>query len=91
MSLDSHRSGDIYFLFFVLEISTFDSIKTKHNSNHKTQQATLEGELTQDYSYYVLGFVPANVIRLNNDVWFSKLYSEQISLIEKYLAETSYV
>jgi len=51
----------------------------------------LEGELTQDYCYYVLGFIPTNVIRLNNDVWFSKLYSKQISLIEKYLAETSYV
>jgi hypothetical protein len=34
-----------------------DLIKTKHNSNHKTQQTTLKGEIIQEYTYYVLGFV----------------------------------
>ena len=41
-----------------------DLIKTKHNSNYKTQQITLEGEKIQEYIYYLLGFVPATVIRL---------------------------
>ena len=50
-----------------------DLIKTKHNSNQKTQQITFDGEIVQEYSYYMLGFVPADVIRLKNDVWFSKL------------------
>jgi len=49
-------------------------------------QITLDGEIVQEYTYYVLGFVPADVFRLKKDVWFSKLHSEQISLIEKYLA-----
>ena len=53
-----------------------------HNSNHKTQQTTLEGEIVQEYTYYVLGFVPADVVRLKKDVWFSKLDSEQISSVE---------
>jgi len=41
-----------------------DLIKTKHNSNHKTQQTTLLGEIIQEYTYYVLGFVPVDVVRL---------------------------
>jgi hypothetical protein len=48
----------------------------------------LEGEIVQEYAYYVLGFVPAVVIRLKNDVWFSKLIDEQITFAEKHLAES---
>jgi len=61
-------------------------IKTKHNSNHKTQQTTLEGEIVQEYVYYVLGFVPADVVRLKKDVWFSKLSNEQVWIVEQYLS-----
>ena len=60
-------------------------IKTKHKSNHKTQQITLEGEIVQEYTYYVLGFVPADVVKLKKDIWFSKLSNEQINLVEKFL------
>ena len=62
-----------------------DLIKTKHNSNQKTQQITLKGEIIQEYIYYVLGFVPADVVRLKKDVWFSKLGDEQIKSVEKSL------
>jgi len=62
-----------------------DLIKTKHNSNHKIRQTTLEREIIQEYSYYVLGFVPAEVVRLKKGVWFSRLDSEQISSLENYL------
>ena len=65
-----------------------DLIKTKHNSNHKTQQTTLKGEIIQEYTYYLLGFVPADVVRLKKEVWFSKLSNEQIRLVEKYIAES---
>ena len=64
-----------------------DLIKTKHNSNHKTQQTTLNGEIVQEYTYYVLGFVPADVVRLKKDVLFSKLSNEQIKLVEKHLID----
>ena len=63
----------------------YDLIKTKHNSNHKTQQTTLQGEIIQEYTYYVLGFVPADEVRLKKDAWFSKLSNEQIKSIEKFL------
>jgi len=62
-----------------------DLIKTKHNSNHKTQQTTLKGEIIKEYSYYLLGFVPAEVVHLKKDVWFSKLCDEQIKSVEKFL------
>ena len=68
---------------------TIARVKTKHNSNHKTQQITLKGELIQEYTYYVLGFVPANVIRLKKEVWFSKLSNEQITFVEKCLKESN--
>jgi hypothetical protein len=56
-----------------------------HGSNHKTFQTTLKGEIIQEYTYYVLGFVPADVVRLKKDVWFSKLSSEQITSVEEFL------
>ena len=62
-----------------------DLIKTKHNSNHKTQQTTLKGEIFQEYTYYCLGFVPTDVIRLKKDLWFSKLSNEQIKLVDKFI------
>ncbi len=68
-----------------------DLIKTKHNSNHKTQQTTLKGEIIQEYTYYVLGFVPSDVVRLKKDIWFSKINNEQITLVEKFLASRKYV
>jgi hypothetical protein len=67
-----------------------DLIKTKHNSNHKIQQITLEREIIQEYTYYVLGFVPADIIHLKKDIWFSKLAHEQLRTVEKYLESKVY-
>jgi len=61
-----------------------------HNSNHKTHQTTLEGKIIQEYTYYVLGFVPADVVRLKKDVWFSKLSNEQIKSVDKFLESKKY-
>ena len=65
-----------------------DLIKTKHNSNHKTMQITLEEKIVEDYTYYLLGFVPADVVRLKKDAWFSKLSNEQIISVEQFLDHT---
>ena len=65
-----------------------------HNSNHKTQQISLKGEIIREYSYYVLGFVPADIVCLKKGVWFSKLDFEQIGRTRGYLLKrnnTSYV
>jgi len=67
-----------------------DLIKTKHDSSHKTQQTTLKGDIVQEFIYSVLGFVPFDVVRLKNDVWFSKLSNEQIKLAEKYFQKSNY-
>ena len=62
-----------------------DLIKTKHNSNQKTQQTTLKGEIIKEYTYYVLGFVPADVIRLKEEIWFCKLCRNQLLRVENHL------
>jgi len=67
-----------------------DLIKTKHNSNHKTKQTTLNREIIQEYTYYVLGFVSADIVCLKEDVWFSKLNGHQIMLVEKTLENQRY-
>jgi len=67
-----------------------DLIRDMHNSNRKTQQITLEGEIVQEYAYYVLGFVPADVVRLKNNLWFCKLNNEQITSIEKFFESNKY-
>jgi hypothetical protein len=41
--------------------------------------------MIQEYTYYVLGFVPTDVVRLKKDVWFSKLSNEQIKSIDQFL------
>ena len=58
--------------------------KTKHNSNHKTKQTSLEGEIVREYVYYVMGFVPADVVHFKKDVWFTKLNNEQITSVENF-------
>jgi hypothetical protein len=60
-------------------------IKTKHNSNRKTKQTTLTGRIIQEFTYYLLGFVPADVVRLKKDIWFSKLDNNQMAAVEKFL------
>jgi hypothetical protein len=39
-----------------------------HTSNQKITQITLEGETVQEYYYKVLGFIPADVVRLKKDL-----------------------
>ena len=51
----------------------------------KTQQTTLKGETIQEHAYYVLGFVSADVVRLKNEEWFTKLGYKQITSVEKFL------
>ena len=67
-----------------------DLNKTKHNSNLKTKQFTLNGEIIQEYIYYVLGFVPVDVVSLKKDPWFSKLDSVQIKSVEQFLESKKY-
>jgi len=48
-----------------------DLIKTMHNSNRISHQTILEGKIIQqEYSYYVLGFVPIDVVRLKKTLGF---------------------
>jgi len=57
-----------------------------HNSNRQLQQVTLSGETLLEYKYYVLGFVPADVVRLKREVRFANLDSAQIRSVDQFLA-----
>ena len=57
-----------------------------HNSNRRLRQVTLSGEVLLEFRYYVIGFVPADVVRLKKDVWFSRLTSEQVDSVELFLS-----
>jgi hypothetical protein len=62
-------------------------IKDMHNSNRQLLQVTLtDGILVQEYKFYVLGFVPADVVRLKDDDWFKKLDSERVALVDRFFA-----
>jgi len=67
-----------------------DLIKYMHNSNRQLRQVTLSGEALLECKFYVLGFVPADVVRLKKDVWFSTLRSEQVDSVEQFLAVSKY-
>ena len=64
-----------------------DLITDLHNSNKKTVQITLEREVIPEERYYLLGFVPAEVVLIKKDVWFTQLNSEQIDSLNKYLLD----
>lgn len=57
-----------------------------HNSNRQLQ-VTLSGEVLLEPKYYVIGFVPADVVQLGESVWFEKLDSERVKLVDQFLAE----
>ena len=61
-----------------------------HNSNRVLRQVNLSDEVLQEYKFYVLGFVPADVVRLKKDVWFQKLDAEQLASVEQFLAGSGY-
>jgi hypothetical protein len=69
-----------------------DLIRDMHNSNRQLRQVTLTGGiLVQDRKFYVLGFVPADVVRLKEDVWFEKLDSERIKSVDEFLAVSIHI
>lgn len=35
--------------------------------------------------FYLLGFVPIDILKTRRDIWFAKLDSKQISLVSEYL------
>jgi hypothetical protein len=57
-----------------------------HNSNHQLHQVTLSGETIEEEKFHVIGFVPANVIHLTEDIWFRKLNSEQIDSVTQFIS-----
>jgi len=65
-----------------------DLINAMHNSNRQLRQVTLSGEFLLEYRFYVIGFVPADVVRLKRDVWFSKLNSQQVDSVDQFLTES---
>lgn len=67
-----------------------DLIIYLHNSNRQLRQITLSGEIIQEEKYHVIGFVPADVVRLNKDIWFKKLDSDQVSSVDKFLTTSTY-
>jgi len=66
-------------------------IITMHNSNHRLRQVTLSGEVLLEFRYYVIGFVPADVVRLKKDIWFSRLASDKVDSVEQCLSRSNFV
>jgi hypothetical protein len=60
-----------------------DLISYLHNSNKKTVQTKLSGEVLPKESYYLLGFVSAEVLRIKKCCWYAILTSEQILYLNR--------
>ena len=61
-----------------------------HNSNRRLRQVTLSGEALLKYKFYVIGFVPADIVRLKEDFWFERLDSEHVGLEDEFLARNRF-
>ena len=62
-----------------------DLNKAKHNSNHKTQQVALDGIVVEEYVYFFMGIVSADVIGLKSGTLFHVLDHSQVVKVEKEL------
>ncbi len=63
-----------------------DLIRSMHNSNHKLHQITLSGEIIEEEKFHVIGFVPADVVNLREEIWFKKLDIEQIDSVTEFIS-----
>ena len=64
-----------------------DLISYLHNSNKKLVQITLTEELLPEERFFVLGFVPIEIVKLKENVWFTLLDSNQINSLSSHFAE----
>ena len=67
-----------------------DLITDLHNSNKKLLQTRLSSEFIPEEKFFLLGFVPLNVLNPNSTAWFIILSSEQITAIDKYFRRVNY-
>ena len=65
-------------------------IITMHNSSRQLRQVILSGEVLLEYRYYVIGFVPPDVVHHKKDVWVSKLNSDQVDSVDQFPKESMY-
>jgi len=63
-----------------------DLIRYMHSSNHRLHQMTLLGTIIEEEKSYVIGFVPASVVRLEKGIWFMKLDCAQIDSVDQFLS-----
>ena len=63
-----------------------DLIHNMHNSNQRLHQMTLLGTIMEEEKFYLIGFVPASVIRLKINIWFTKLDRAQMDSVDQFLA-----
>lgn len=64
-----------------------DLISYLHNSNKKTLQTTLLGKVLAEKPYFLLGFVGAEVLKIEKDCWFAVLSLEQIDYLERHFSD----
>jgi len=67
-----------------------DLINNMYNSNKHMIQVSLFGKVLPEEKFYLLGFVPADVVGLKKDIWFAALNSEQVESFDQYLPATSF-
>jgi hypothetical protein len=67
-----------------------DLITQLHNSNKKTAQTNLFGEMIPEEKYYLLGFVNGEDLLIKKEIWFTLLSSEQLNLLTDCLKEKTY-
>ena len=63
-----------------------DLILYLHNSNRKSCQVTLVGEVIEEEKLEVIGFVPADVVRLKESVWFEQLDQDRTKRVDEHMA-----
>jgi hypothetical protein len=60
------------------------------DSNKKTSQTRLSGEIIPEERYFLLGFVSSKILKPDQNNWIIELNSQQISAINEFLEKTKY-
>jgi hypothetical protein len=67
-----------------------DLITDLHNSNKKTLQTQLSGEIIPEEKFFLLGFVSSRILNLNSNEWFIILKPEQIAAADKHFKKNNF-
>ncbi|MCJ7633245.1 hypothetical protein MUP77_12740 [Candidatus Bathyarchaeota archaeon] len=83
-AIDLWRNG-IGFQEIASELARADQLRL--SPQHSTRKKRRSARYQKAEKFYVIGFVPIDIVNLKEDIWSRKLDLERINAVEEYLSK----